>query len=77
MVAWVPAAAAAETAGGPWRTSSVKTATPGQDFLNGTNGVQDTFVFTLGQVSRSNNPVTIPFGWYWSKYSICRYACEF
>ena len=54
MVAWVPAAAAAAAeaeasqdlgGGGP----IVHEATGGQDIFNGTNGVQDTFVFTLGQ----------------------------
>ena len=46
MAAWVPAAAAEAEAEA---SQGVKTATAGQDFLNGTNGVQDTFVFTLGQ----------------------------
>ena len=46
--------------GGGGGAPSVKTATAGQDFLNGTNGVQDTFVFTLGQEAGAGSPVTTP-----------------
>jgi hypothetical protein len=46
--------------GGGGGAPSVITATAGQDFLNGTNGVQDTFVFTLGQQAGAGSAVTIP-----------------